>query len=198
MVASEKRDWPRNRPSPASAHTIFLQRLAGRKPWKVPPSGNHRRGSTNCKNGGDDVKRLSSSYCFEQRLTRLLGDLSVYETGAAFGLSQVLLRFTLRKLKADISASADSEQTKQRRAERRHRQFIVNICDKHYSQDKCPDKNLEAVKTDKVVLREQIIHHPLPGRPCEVGTLPAIIRQPFPHFILLPLIFVQRVFIRGG
>src|SRR5437773_480721 len=76
MVASEKQDWPRNRPSPASAHTIFLQRLAGRKPWKVPPSGNHRRGSTNCKNDGDDVKRLSSSYCFEQRLTRLLGDLS--------------------------------------------------------------------------------------------------------------------------
>src|SRR6266566_6992132 len=104
-----------------------------------------------------------------------------------------LLRSSLRELEADISASADSEQTKQRRAELRHRQFIVNICDKHYSQAKCPDKDLEAVKTDQVVFREQVIHHPFPCRPCEVGTLPAVIREPFPHFILLPLIVVQRV-----
>src|SRR6266446_11004013 len=109
-----------------------------------------------------------------------------------------LLRSSLRELEADISAGADSEQTKQRSAELRHRQFIVNICDKHYSQDKCPDKDLEAMKTDQVVFREQVIHHPFPRRPCKVGTLPALIREPFPPFILLPLIVVQRVLVRRG
>src|SRR6266487_4821316 len=109
-----------------------------------------------------------------------------------------LLRSSLRELEADISTGADSEQTKQCRAELRHGQFIVNTCDKHYSQDKCPDKDLKAVKTDQVVFREQVIHHSFPGRPCEVGTLPAVIRQPFPHFILLPLIVVQRVLVRRG
>src|SRR5437764_8299956 len=109
-----------------------------------------------------------------------------------------LLRSSLRELEADISTGANSEQTKQRCAELRHRQLIVNICDKHYSQDKCPDKDLEAVKTDQVVFSEQIIHHPLPGRPCEVGTLPAIIGEPFPHVILLPLIVVQRMLVQRG
>src|SRR6266567_4553728 len=107
-----------------------------------------------------------------------------------------LLRSSLRELEADISASADSEQTKQRRTELRHRQFIANICDKHYSQDECPNKDLEAVKADQVVFREQIIHYPFPCRPCEVGTLPAIIRQPFPNLILLLLIVVQRLLVR--
>ena len=107
-----------------------------------------------------------------------------------------LLRFSLRELETDISACADPEQAKQRRAELRHRQFIVNICDKYYSQDKCPDKDLEAVKTDLVVFREEVVHDPFPSRPCEVGALPAIIREPFPHFILLPLILVQRVLVR--
>src|SRR5207249_12027460 len=108
-----------------------------------------------------------------------------------------LLRLCLRDLEPDISASADSEQTKQSCTELRHRQFIVNICDKHYSQDECPDKDLEAMKTDQVIFREKVVHHSFPGRPCEVGTLPAIIREPFPHFILVPLILVQRVLVRG-
>jgi hypothetical protein len=102
----------------------------------------------------------------------------------------LLRRFTFRKLEADISASADSEQTKQRGTELRHCQFVVNARDKHYSQDKCPNKNLEAVKTDHIVFREEVMHHPFPRWPGEISTLPAIIRQPFPHLILLLFIVV--------
>jgi hypothetical protein len=72
----------------------------------------------------------------------------------------LLRRFSFRKLEADISAGANSEQTKQRRTELRHRQFVINIHDKYYSQDKCPNKDLEAVKTDLVVFREKVIQHP--------------------------------------
>src|SRR5437763_1829015 len=102
----------------------------------------------------------------------------------------LLRRFTFRKLEADISASADSEQTKQGRTELRHRQFVVNIQDKDYPQDKCPDKNLETMEADAVVFREKVVQHPFPGRPGEIGTLPSIIRQPFPHLILLLFIVV--------
>src|SRR5215471_6862647 len=101
------------------------------------------------------------------------------------------MRFGLREFEPDISAGANPEQAKQCRAELRHCQFVVNVHEKDYPQDKCPDKDLEAVETDLVVFREKVIHHPPPRRPCEVSTLPAIIRQPFSNFILPLLIVIQ-------
>jgi hypothetical protein len=55
--------------------------------------------------------------------------------------------FRLGQLEADVSASADPEQTKKSRAELRHCQFTVDIRDEHYSQDKCPHEDLEPVET---------------------------------------------------
>src|SRR4051794_12900716 len=101
----------------------------------------------------------------------LQGSLTFEQEAASSNLCRCSLSFIFRKFEADIGAGTNAKQSQESTIKIGHREIVVDVNHEDDSKEQRPNKHLKPMKGDEVILTQEVVHYPPPGRIREIAFL---------------------------